>query len=136
MLRERLEHVVTGTAAVHGCNVSITYSPDYYPPTSNDETLFESFSKDVGALVSTENHTRIVEPTMGAEDFSFIAEKVPSTFFLLGQGSGSTPPTNFGLHHPHFALDETVLPRGVELHVNLALRALRKLSKTEEAVAK
>lgn len=64
---------------------------------------------------------------MAAEDFSFLAEAVPSTFFLLGSGSGTNPPTNYGLHHPHFALDESVLPRGVELHVNLALRALQKL---------
>lgn len=35
--------------------------------------------------------------------------------------------TNFGLHHPNFALDENILPQGVELHVNLALRSLKKL---------
>ena len=64
---------------------------------------------------------------MGAEDFSFVAEAIPSTFFFLGQGSGTNPPTNYGLHHPRFALDESVMPRGVELHVNLALRALQKL---------
>lgn len=135
VLRERVQHVVTTSAAVHGCNVSITYSPDYYPPTNNDVTLFESFSKGVGSLVSNDGYVHEVEPTMGAEDFSFIAEKVPSTFFLLGQGSGSTPPTNYGLHHPHFAIDENVLSRGVELHVNLALRALRKLLTAEETSA-
>ena len=69
-----------------------------------------------------------IEPTMGAEDFSFVAENVPSTFFLLGQGSGRSPDTSYGLHHPHFALDEKVLPRGAELHVNLALRALMRLA--------
>ena len=72
---------------------------------------------------------------MGAEDFSFVAETIPSTFFLLGQGSGTDPPTNYGLHHPHFALDENVMPKGVELHVNLALRALRKITRGEDLVA-
>ena len=134
-LKKRVQHVVTTTAAVHGCNVSITYSPDFYPPTNNDENLYESFSKEVGGLVSKEGYVRPVEPTMGAEDFSFIAQKVPSTFFLLGQGSGTSPPTHYGLHHPHFAIDETALPQGVELHVNLALRALRKLSRKEEPIA-
>lgn len=67
-------------------------------------------------------------PTMGAEDFSFVAETIPSTFFFLGQGSGTNPPTSFGLHHPHFCLDEDVMPTGVELHVNLAVRALTKLT--------
>jgi len=127
-LRDKVDHIVRSTAAVHGCNVTITYSPDFYPPTVNDPVLYESFSKDVGALVAESGSVIEIEPTMGAEDFSFVAEYVPSTFFLLGQGSGKSPDTNYGLHHPHFALDESVLSRGVELHVNLALRALQKLS--------
>ena len=126
-LRDRVEHIVMTTADVYGCNASITYSPDYYPPTMNDPELFESFSKGVGALVSEEHYLRGIEPTMGAEDFSFLAEQIPSTFFLLGQGSAKDPPTNYGLHHPQFALDESVLSRGVELHTNLAVRALQKL---------
>ena len=126
-LRDRVHTIMTSTAEVHGCNVTITYSPDYYPPTVNDPELYETFSKDIGALVSAEGVVRDIEPTMGGEDFSFVAEKIPSTFFLLGQGSGIDPPTNYGLHHPHFALDESVMPRGVELHVNLALRGLQRL---------
>jgi amidohydrolase len=132
-LKERVHHVVESTAGVYGCNVTITYSPDFYPPTVNDPDLFENFSKDVGALVAEDGQVMDIEPTMGAEDFSFVAENVPSTFFLLGQGSGQNPPSNYGLHHPHFAIDEAVLPRGVSLHVNLALRSLQKLR--EEAKA-
>jgi metal-dependent amidase/aminoacylase/carboxypeptidase family protein len=86
--------------------------------------------------VSEEGFVRDTEPTMGAEDFSFLAENIPSAFFLLGQGSGTNPPTNYGLHHPSFALDEAVMPRGVELHVNLAVRALRKLGERKDAIVK
>jgi amidohydrolase len=122
-LRDRLEHVVHSTAKTYGCTATIKYSPDFYPPTINDPVLFEDFSNPVAALVAQDG---TVHDT-GAEDFSFLAETIPSTFFLLGQGSGTSPPTNFGLHHPHFALDEAVMPKGVELHVNLALRALKRL---------
>ena len=135
-LKEKVHHVVESTAAVYGCNVTITYSPDYYPPTVNDPELFESFSKHVGALVSKDGQlVQDIEPTMGAEDFSFVAEDVPSTFFLLGQGSAQAPdppPSHYGLHHPQFAIDESVLPRGVALHVNLALRSLQKLRAEDE----
>lgn len=134
-LRSRVEHIIQTTAKVYGANVTIDYSRDFYPPTVNDPELYESFAKHVGALVAEDGVTLETEPTMGAEDFSFVAESIPSTFFLLGQGSGTNPPTHYGLHHPHFALDESVLPRGVELHVNLALRALRKLHHPEEDVA-
>jgi hypothetical protein len=54
--------------------------------------------------------------------------------FPLGQGSGKIL-RQIGLHHPHFALTESVMPRGVELHVNLALRALRKLQQGEPVAA-
>ena len=128
-LRNRVQHIAESTATAYGCSTTIKYSPDYYPPTVNDPALFESFSKEVGALVSEEGVLRDTEPTMGAEDFSFFAESIPSTFYLLGQGSGQVPPTNYGLHHPQFALDESVLTRGVELHVNWAIRALKRLAK-------
>lgn len=135
-LRDRVQHIMNMTAQTYGCNATIQYSPDFYPVTVNDPWLYENFGRDVGALVSEEGKIREVEPTMGAEDFSFVAESIPSTFFFLGQGSGTDPPTNFGLHHPHFALDERVLPRGVELHVNLAVRALTKLVNDADATLK
>eukprot|EP01083_Nonionella_stella_P215466 775449_1 len=136
-LRDRVGHMAESTAALHGCNYTITYSPDFYPPAINDARLFE-WSAGVGALVSREGRVRDVEPTMGGEDFSFLAEAVPSTFFFVGQGTGGDerlhiPRTDYGLHHPSFALDEEVLPVGVELHANLALRALKKLLSSQES---
>jgi amidohydrolase len=133
-LRDRVQHMVESTATTYGCtNVTFEFSRDFYPPTVNDPALYESFSKAVGGLVSAEGFVRDTDPTMGAEDFSFFAESIPSTFFLLGQGSGHEPRTNYGLHHPEFALDESVMTRGVELHVNWAVRALRKLEQEDVA---
>ena len=91
------------------------------------------WSKTVGALVSREGRTRDVVPTMDGEDFAFLAEAVPSMFFFVRQGTGGDkwhhiPRTDYGLHHPSFAPDEEVLPIGVELHANLALRSLKQLS--------
>ena len=141
-LRTRVEDMLHATATVHSCTATIKFSPDYYPPTLNDEALFE-WSKDIGALVSRERIMRDIEPTMGGEDFAFLAQEVPSTFFLVGQGSGGSanakyhvPRTDFGLHHPSFALDENVLPIGAELHVNVALRALKRLAFDEEGTVK
>ena len=83
-------------------------------------------------MVSRTKELLIDEPGMGAEDFGFVAEELPSTYFLLGQGSGTEPPSHYGLHHPCFALDESVLPQGVELHINLALRALKRLGEMSD----
>jgi len=131
-LRSKVSDMVDATVSMHGLsNSTIKFAPDYYPPTINDKELFD-WSKDVASLVSPEGIMRDVEPTMGAEDFSFLAETIPSTFFFVGQGTGGDekhhiPPTDYGLHHPSFALDEEVLPIGVQLHANLALRSLEKL---------
>eukprot|EP01083_Nonionella_stella_P135486 412152_1 len=87
-LRDKFEHVVTTTSALHNCNSTIKYSPDYYPNTNNDEELFAKFSKKVGGIVSKEGYVRDVVPTMGGEDFAFLAQAIPSTFFFIGQGTG------------------------------------------------
>uniref|UniRef100_A0A7S2IGE9 Peptidase M20 dimerisation domain-containing protein n=1 Tax=Helicotheca tamesis TaxID=374047 RepID=A0A7S2IGE9_9STRA len=135
-LREKVTHMVDATATMHRCNSTIQFSPDYYPPTVNDAELFD-WSKTVGEIVSREGKMRDIEPTMGGEDFAFLAQTIPSTFFLVGQGSGGDeryhlPRTDYGLHHPSFALDEEVLPIGVELHANVALRSLKKLSQDSD----
>merc|ERR1719354_70967 len=46
-LRNRVSHIVNTTTTLHGCNATITFSPDFYPPTINDEVLFEDFSTHV-----------------------------------------------------------------------------------------
>jgi len=56
-LRDRVEHITQSTAALYGCNSTISYSPDYNPPTVNDATLFQ-WSKAVGAMVSKEGYLR------------------------------------------------------------------------------
>jgi IAA-amino acid hydrolase len=72
---------------------------------------------------------------MGAEDFGFIAEEIPCTYFMIGTGSGENPPTNFGLHHPKFALDESQMPLGAEMHLNWAIRALKYLGEDSSCEA-
>jgi metal-dependent amidase/aminoacylase/carboxypeptidase family protein len=40
----------------------------------------------VASLVSETGEYSPIDPTLGAEDFAFIAKGVPSAFFFLGQG--------------------------------------------------
>jgi metal-dependent amidase/aminoacylase/carboxypeptidase family protein len=131
---------------MNDCTIQMDWSPDFYPPTHNHPELFETFSRSVGDLVSDEGKLQDVEPTMGAEDFGFLSRTIPSTFFLLGQGGGgsstsdsnnnttkkTTIETNYGLHDPRFTLDEKNMAKGVELHVNIALRALKMLANKKE----
>mmetsp|Transcript_8130 Transcript_8130/g.15094 ORF Transcript_8130/g.15094 Transcript_8130/m.15094 type:complete len:527 (-) Transcript_8130:47-1627(-) len=133
-LKDGLVHIASKTADAHGCKLSSSeFSRDHYPVTMNDSDLFQ-FASRVGGIVADGRKVTDVDPTMGAEDFAFIAQSVPSAFFFLGQGGRdhsnheSRVPTNLGLHHPEFNLDEEVMSKGVELFVNLALRSLKDLN--------
>ena len=56
-------------------------------------------------------------PMSGTEDFSYVAEAVPSTFLLLGAGA----PGNYPHHNTRMTLDESVFHLGAALHASCAM---------------
>ncbi|MHB1611403.1 MAG: M20/M25/M40 family metallo-hydrolase, partial [Sulfobacillus sp.] len=59
-------------------------------------------------------------PSMGGEDFAYIAERVPATNLhvgVVGEGSQS------GLHSPNFILNETAIGTGARALAAIALLA-------------
>jgi amidohydrolase len=58
---------------------------------------------------------------MGAEDFSFFAERVPACFFTIGSNGGER--SAFPHHHARFDIDESALEAGVRMMTALALDA-------------
>ena len=87
-LRDRVDAVVHATALAHRCNASIAWSADAYPPTMNDPELWK-WATEIAAPASTENEVRVIDPTMGGEDFDFYEQEIPSVFLALGQGAKS-----------------------------------------------
>ncbi len=118
LARQRLTQVVEGTCAAMGCTSEITWE-DGYPVTYNDPALTEWFFKLSDAALGSERVVRVPEPTMGGEDFSFYAQRVPSVFFCLGlrpQGVERYPT----LHQPDFDFNDDAIPLGVEMFCRLA----------------
>ncbi|MCC7206735.1 MAG: amidohydrolase [Anaerolineae bacterium] len=62
------------------------------------------------------------EASMGAEDFSYMAQKAPGAMFMLGAQKDST---NRPHHSPIFDIDEAVFPVGAALLAETALRLMR-----------
>jgi len=58
---------------------------------------------------------------MGAEDFSFFAQRVPACFYTLGASGG--PQTSNPHHSSTFDIDEAALPTGVAMMTALAFDA-------------
>ena len=64
-------------------------------------------------------------PQMGAEDFAYFAEAVPSFYLLLGVRNEAKGITAM-IHTPEFDVDEECLPIGVNVMANVVLDYLEK----------
>ncbi|KAL3628192.1 IAA-amino acid hydrolase ILR1-like 3 [Castilleja foliolosa] len=124
-LKQRIKEVIETQAAVHECSAVIDFMEDKlrpYPPTINHPTIYEH-AKRIGSSLLGENSVKLHPMTMGAEDFSFYAEKIPAAFFMIGTRN-KTMTSVKGWHSPHFVIDEDVLPIGASMHAAVAISYL------------
>jgi amidohydrolase len=115
----RIERVLRACCDAAGASYEFAYF-DRYPVTVNDPAQTQYARGLANALFGEE---RVVDahPLMGAEDFSFYAERVPACFYTLGSRGG--PDTGHPHHSSLFDLDEAALPTGVAMMTALALDA-------------
>ena len=72
------------------------------------------------SLVGRENVTRDMEPSMGAEDFSFMLQANPGAYLRIGQGGeGSCM-----LHNARYDFNDDILPLGAALHASLVEQSM------------
>jgi amidohydrolase len=118
-MAERIERVLRGVCDASGATYEFAYLWRY-PVTSNDveQTRYARALAErtfgAGRAITSDKH-------MGAEDFSFFAERVPATYFVLG--CGRDPSTSFPHHHGKFDIDEAALETGARMMAELALDA-------------
>lgn len=124
-LLERIGQVIVEQASVYRCSAEVDFfekETTIYPPTVNDELMYEHVKKVSVDLLGQANF-RVVPRMMGAEDFSFYSQMVPSAFFYIGIKNETLGSTHTG-HSPHFMIDEDVLPIGAAVHATIAERYL------------
>ena len=74
-----------------------------------------------------EAYLDMTAPTMGAEDFSYVLQKLPGAMAFLGVAPPDGEATERApLHNPSMMVDEAVLPRGVAMHCAFATRFLER----------
>jgi amidohydrolase len=94
-----------------------------YPITYNDPALTERMAPTLRRLTSD---VKVVNPTLGAEDFSFYQQKVPGLFFWLGtRPVNQTAEQAASNHSPLFYVDESGLELGVRALAHVAVDYLR-----------
>ncbi|MBB5875509.1 M20 family metallopeptidase [Xanthomonas sp. 3498] len=122
-----LKTVAEHTAAAHGAKAE-AHVPDQdgNPATVNDPALTARMLPSLQAVVGAGN---VYEPPlqMGAEDFSYYAQQVPSMFFFVGATApGIDPATASSNHSPQFLLDETALDVGLRAMLQVTLDYLKQ----------
>ncbi len=115
MVERRIQEVCNGIAMGLGASVNVRYER-IYPATINTESEAR-FAGDVAAsIVGAENVVRDLEPSMGAEDFSFMLQNKPGAYLRIGQGMGAG---NSTLHNSRYDFNDDILPLGAALHAGL-----------------
>ncbi len=92
------------------------------PPLVNSDRVLDPALRSLAAQFGAEA-IREGEPSMGSEDFSAFAERVPA--FQLGIGSGA-PGRDDRLHNADYQPDEGCIPVGVEALSRIALDLLTR----------
>jgi amidohydrolase len=120
MIEDRLTQLAQNVAAGFGARASVHYER-MYPATVNsrDEALFGAEVAE--ELVGAARVFRDLDPSMGAEDFSFMLAERPGAYFRIGQGGAES---GCLLHNPRYDFNDEILPLGGALFVRLAERSL------------
>jgi hippurate hydrolase len=127
MIEQRMRVVAGHTAAAFGMTCDFEFFRNY-PPTINSEAEADFARGVMGELVGPGRVTA-QEPTMGAEDFSYMLMERPGCYVFLGNGDGAHRDMGHGggpcmLHNPSYDFNDELIPLGASYWVRLAERWL------------
>jgi len=120
---EGVRRVAEGIAAAHGAEASVEIVRGY-PVTVNDESFARFVLDTAGELLGPDGVQVANHPMMGAEDFSYVLQRVPGVMANLGTRPDSGPV--YPNHSNRMLLNESALATGVAMHAAVALRFLER----------
>jgi amidohydrolase len=124
-VRAELPKVCEAVGTAHGCRVHADIEPGY-PVTVNDPLEAGRVLALGQTVLGPGQAVVMADPIMGAEDFSYVLQRVPGAFTFLGAcPPGTDPATAAANHSNRVRHDERVMPSGVALYAAFALDALR-----------
>ena len=118
--RQRFEAAFTAFAAAidaaHGTRTTVSFAHGS-PAVVNDAALTEWAMVRTAECRGDDAVVRFELPSMGAEDFAFYTERVPSLFVRVG--TRASPRTAYPVHDARFDLDESALEPAARLMADL-----------------
>ena len=128
-VHEEVRRIAHHVAAAHDCTVEVELRPGY-PVTVNDG----EFAPWAAGVASAQlGQGRVVEmptPIMGAEDFSYVLQRVPGAMAFLGACPTDVvePLEAPSCHSNRMRIDEQAMAAGVACHVAVATTYLEQRS--------
>jgi hippurate hydrolase len=114
LIERRLAELCSAIALGLGATATVRYER-IYPATINS-VAEANFAADVAeSLVGADHVVRDMEPSMGAEDFSFMLQTKPGAYMRIGQGGEGS----CFLHNGRYDFNDDILPIGSALHASL-----------------
>jgi amidohydrolase len=147
-IEQRLKALCEGIASSFGARAEVNYER-MYPATINTPQEAAFAAQVAASLVGDDKVKRDMEPSMGAEDFSFMLQAKPGAYLRIGQGdqggcvssagqpqaakapSGGSDPREAGqrggpvfLHHSRYDFNDDILPLGSALYAGLVEQSM------------
>jgi len=122
MIEQRMRQIAEHTCAAFDMRCEFEFLRNY-PPTINSAAEAE-FARQVMASIVGEAQVQTQEPTMGAEDFSYMLLEKPGCYAFIANGDGAHREMGHGggpcmLHNPSYDFNDELIPLGATYWVRL-----------------
>jgi amidohydrolase len=115
-MERMIGEIVTGTARAHGADAVLEYEPGY-PGVVNAPDPTERAARAATRLLGQGRVIREREPSMGGEDFAYMAQAVPGCFVTIGMADGDRG--KVALHNAQYDFNDDALPLGASFWATL-----------------
>ncbi|MDR5745399.1 M20 family metallopeptidase [Caballeronia sp. LZ029] len=123
LIETRMREIVAATATAYRCKAEVSFVRNY-PPTVNTEAETQFALGVMQKVVGEDKVTTNIDPTMGAEDFSYMLLERPGCYAYIGNGLGAHRDHGHGigpcmLHNSSYDFNDDVLTLGSTYWVRL-----------------
>jgi len=130
LFERQIRQVADLTAQAHGAKATVDFQRTY-PPTVNHPAQAEFAAGVADGIVGATNVVRNADPTLGAEDFSFMLRARPGAYLFIGNGDGVHRDAGHGagpctLHNASYDFNDELIPIGGTFWIRLAEQFLRQ----------
>ena len=122
LIESRMRQVAESICAAFDAQCEFEFDRNY-PPTINSEAE-ALFARQVMSSIVGESNVLVQEPTMGAEDFSYMLQAKPGAYVFISNGDGAHREMGHGggpctLHNPSYDFNDDLIPLGGTVWVRM-----------------